>query len=84
MTHVKTLLFQELAFMECLLWAKSPLAIPVFQVLQTGRLGQEGAEWELLPEAGALVLHEDHTASLPGVSSWRHQMLWQDPERCHL
>ena len=56
--------------MERLLWAKGPLAIPVFQVLQTGRLGQGGAEWELLPGAGALVLHEDHTASLPGVSSW--------------
>lgn len=49
---------------------------------------QQGrSEAGLLPKllkTGSVLLCGDHPAFLPGVCSRRHQMLWQDTERCHL
>lgn len=49
---------------------------------QLGR--REAGLFPKLPKTDSAPLCGDHPAFLPGVCSWRHQMLWQDPERCHL
>lgn len=49
---------------------------------QLGR--SEAGLFPKLLKTGSAPLCGDHPAFLPGVCSWRHQMLWQDPERCHL
>lgn len=62
------------------------MTIPFLQIVANGGSARKAAR-ELFPgllEARALLLSRDHPAFLPGACSWRHQMLWQDPERCHL
>lgn len=82
--HIISVLFQELTIMEYFLCAKSPLALSVAQISGNGGSARRQQSEDSSQACWRPESYKDHTAFLPGVSSWRHQMLWQDSERCHL
>lgn len=63
-----------------------PLGNPYIQIIKMeDQLGRsEAGFFPKLLKTGSAPLSGDYPAFFPGVCSWRHQMLWQDPERCHL